>query len=161
MNRRELTKEEITCLISEFKSEIKKNQAKVEFFNTKIEELTSMLNNIGRVEGADGVVKGGRRIRKIEDKPRKPYPLSKWDVLILDVIKENGRPMLSKDIYSKVLTKAAELGLNSGLDENKQKSKINQCLVKLSGRRTDLVKMKYGGKGYAYCITNVVNKKQS
>lgn len=159
MNKRELTKEEIISLISEFRSEVKKNMAKIDFFNAKIEELSSMLNIESTVENADEESKEGRRERKKEDQPRKPYPLSKWDELIINTIKENGRPMVSKDIYNKVLAEAIELGITEGMDEEKQKAKINQCLVKLSGRRSDLMKMKYGGKGYAYCVTNIVSKK--
>ena len=97
--------------------------------------------------------------RRKEEKPRNPYPLSKWDELILEAVKENGRPMFSKDIYSKVMAKAVELGITENMDVEKQKAKINQCLVKLSGRRADLMKMKYGGRGYAYCIIKVVGRK--
>lgn len=159
MNKRELTKEEIISLISEFRSEVKKNMAKIDFFNSKIEELTAMLNTKKSVENIEEKAQDGRKTRRKEEKPRKPYPLSKWDELIINTIKENGRPMLSKDIYNKVMAQATEAGIVENMDEEKQKAKINQCLVKLSGRRSDLMKIKYGGKGYAYCITNVVSKK--
>ena len=42
MEIRELSKEEIIGLIAEFKSEVRKNLAKIDFFNEKIEELTKM-----------------------------------------------------------------------------------------------------------------------
>jgi len=154
MNKHELTKEEIISLISDFRSEVKKNQVKIEIFNQKIEELTSLLKD-AKDAPKDKQETTGRRPRKKEDKPRKPYPLSKWDEIILDVVRENAKPTLSKDIYEKTIARAAELGLAME-DEEKTKAKINQCLVKLSGRRSDLMKLRYGGKGLAYCIPKVI-----
>ena len=138
MEKRELSKDEIIGLIAEFKSEVRKNLAKIDFFNEKIEELSKILGKNHENSG------------KNNDKPRKPYPLSKWDNVVLDVIKENGKPTTSKEIYKKAMIKAAENGM--AMDESKMKSKINQCLVKLSGRRNDLKKVRYGGRGFAYTI---------
>lgn len=141
METRELSKEEIIGLIAEFKSEVRKNLAKIDFFNEKIDELTKMLG-----ENPENI--------KIECvKPtsvRKPYPLSTWDKIIIDVIKENGKPATSKEIYEKAMAKATAMGIK--MDEEKMKSKINQCLVKLANRRGDLKKVKYQGRGYAYSL---------
>lgn len=131
MEKRELTKDEILGLIAEFKSEINKNQAKIDFFNEKIDELTRLLS-------------------ENKTTPRKPYPLSQWDTIVLDVIKENGKPTTSNEIYTKAMAKAKSLNIN--IDEAKMKAKINQVLVKLSSRRTDLKKVKYQGRGYAYTL---------
>ena len=139
MEKRELSKDEIIGLIAEFKSEVRKSLAKIDFFNEKIDELTVLLGNAP--VGLTG---------KRAEKSRKPYPLSKWDHIVLDVIKENGRPTTSKEIYDKGMAKAAEMGIS--MEESKMKSKINQCLVKLSGRRDDLKKVRYGGRGFAYSI---------
>ena len=131
MEKRELTKDEILGLIAEFKSEIRKNQAKIDFFNEKIDELTGLLS-----ENKTG--------------SRKPYPLSQWDIIVLDVIKENGKPTTSNEIYAKAMAKAKSLSIN--IEESKMKAKINQVLVKLSSRRSDLKKVKYEGRGYAYSL---------
>ena len=139
MENRELSKEEIIGLIAEFKSEVRKNLAKIDFFNEKIDELTNLL---GDAPATVGVLK--------EEKTRKPYPLSKWDNIIIDVIKENGKPTTSKDIYDAAMKKAAERGI--AMEEGKMKSKIHHCLVKLTNRRHDLKKVKYGGRGFAYTI---------
>lgn len=133
MEKRELTKDEILGLIAEFKSEIRKNQAKIDFFNEKIDELTRLLS-----ENKTG--------------SRKPYPLSQWDIIVLDVIKENGKPTTSNEIYAKAMTKAKSLNIN--IEESKMKAKINQVLVKLSSRRHDLKKVKFQGRGYAYSLIN-------
>lgn len=138
MEKHELSKDEIIGLIAEFKSEVRKNQAKIDFYNEKTEELTKIL-------GENHVTKG-----KKDEKTRKPYPLSKWDNVVLEVIKENGKPTTSKEIYDKAMVKAAEKGI--AMDASKMKSKINQCLVKLSGRRNDLKKIRYGGRGFAYSL---------
>lgn len=138
MEKRELSKDEIIGLIGEFKSEVKKNLAKIDFFNEKIEELTKLLGD------------SPNQIETKKEKTRKPYPLSKWDNIVLEVIRENGKPTTSKEIYDKAMAKAVVAGI--AMDEIKMKSKINQCLVKLSGRRDDLKKIKYGGRGYAYAI---------
>ena len=141
METRELSKEEIIGLIAEFKSEVRKNLAKIDFFNEKIDELTKMLGMM-----PESI--------KVEDKKtigtRKPYPLSTWDKIIIDVIKENGKPTTSKEIYDNAMAKASEMGV--AMEENKMKSKINQCLVKLSSRRNDIKKVKYQGRGFAYTV---------
>lgn len=152
MYKRELTKEEILGLISEFRSEVKKNLAKIDFFNEKIEDLTVMLKNTVAVVSEEATAEG-RKPRKKEEKPRKPYPLSAWDEIILGIIKGNDKPTLSKEIYEKAIAKAVETGIAME-DEEKMKAKINQCLVKLSSRRNDIMKLRYGGKGLAYCIAN-------
>lgn len=139
METRNLSREEIISLIGEFKSEVNKNLAKIEFFNEKISELTKLL-------GEQPVVKTPTK----SDKKRKPYPLSKWDNVVLDVIRANGKPTTSKEIYDKAMALAAERGI--AMDESKMRSKINQCLVKLSSRRNDLKKMKYQGRGFAYSL---------
>lgn len=139
MEKRELSKDEIIGLIGEFKSEVRKNLAKIDFFNEKIEELTKLLGD------------SPNQIETKKEKTRKPYPLSKWDNIVLEVIRENGKPTTSKEIYDKAMAKAVVAGI--AMDEIKMKSKINQCLVKLSGRRDDLKKIKYGGRGYAYAIS--------
>ena len=142
MENRELSKEEIIGLIAEFKSEVRKNLAKIDFFNKKIDELTKMLGSMPeniRVES------------KTTNSTRKPYPLSEWDKIIIDVIKENGKPATSKEIYDNAMSKAIENGIK--MDEAKMKSKINQCLVKLANRRNDLKKIKYKGRGFAYTLS--------
>ena len=139
MENRELSKEEIIGLIAEFRSEVRKNLEKIDFFNDKIDELTKFL---GDAPITVGVLR--------EEKTRKPYPLSKWDNIIIDVIKENGRPTTSKEIYDSAMQKAKEQGI--AMEEVKMKAKINQCLVKLTNRRHDLKKVKYKGRGFAYSI---------
>lgn len=141
METRELSKEEIIGLIAEFKSEVRKNLAKIEFFNEKIDELTKIIGEMPvYVEN----------VSKKINSTRKPYPLSVWDKIIIEVIKEAGKPLASKDIYDKAMAKAAKQGIV--MSEVKMKSKINQCLVKLSNRRGDIMKVKYQGRGYAYTV---------
>lgn len=139
MENRELSREEIIGLIAEFKSEVRKNLAKNEFFNGKIDELTNILNALPVAQFSENV-----------EKTRKPYPLSRWDNIVIGVIKDNGKPTTSKEIYTQAMAKAKALNIN--MDEIKMKAKINQCLVKLTNRRHDLKKIKYQGRGFAYCI---------
>ena len=141
METRELSKEEIIGLIAEFKSEVRKNLAKIDFFNEKINELTKMLGSMPE---------NVRSESKTAQSTRKPYPLSIWDNIIIDVIKENGKPATSKEIYDRAMAKAVAKGVK--MDETKMKSKINQCLVKLANRRHDLKKVKYQGRGFAYTL---------
>ena len=141
METRELSKEEIIGLIAEFKSEVRKSLAKIDFYNEKIEELKDMLGDLPENYKVEMVDKG---------KTRKPYPLSQWDNIILDVLRESGKPVASKDIYEGAIKKAKDMGLEK--DEAKMKSKINQCLVKLANRRSDIRKVKYQGRGFAYTV---------
>jgi hypothetical protein len=140
METRELSKEELIGLIAEFKSEVRKNLTKIDFFNEKIDELTKML----------GMMPESIKVEDKKTGTRKPYPLSTWDKIIIDVIKENGRPTTSKEIYDNAMAKATEMGV--AMEESKMKSKINQCLVKLSSRRHDIKKVKYQGRGFAYTL---------
>ena len=140
MEKHELSKDEIIGLIAEFKSEVRKNLAKIDFYNEKIEELTDMLGDMPESFKAE--------IGNI--KTRKPYPLSQWDNVILDVLRENGKPVSSKDIYDRAMNKAKDMGI--AMEESKMKSKINQCLVKLANRRNDIKKIKYQGRGFAYTL---------
>lgn len=139
MENRELSREDIIGLIAEFKSEVRKNLAKNDFFNGKIEELSKLLGELPVSV-----------INETPEKTRKPYPLSQWDNIIIDVIKENGKPTTSKEIYAKAMAKA--VAMNIAMEEGKMKSKINQCLVKLTNRRHDLKKVRYQGRGFAYTI---------
>ena len=139
MENRELSREEIIGLIAEFKSEVRKNLAKIDFFNEKIDELTKLLNDMPV-----------RKVPESTEKTRKPYPLSQWDNIVIDVIKENGKPTTSRDIYTGAIAKANALNIN--MSEAKMKAKINQCLVKLSSRRNDLRKIRYEGRGFAYIL---------
>lgn len=145
METRELSKEEIIGLIAEFKSEVRKNLAKIDFFNEKINELTKMLG-----EMPESVSVEAKPVMSV----RKPYPLSTWDKLIIDLIKENGKPATSKEIYVKAIAKAKAMGIE--MDELKMKAKINQCLVKLSNRRHDIKKIKYQGRGFAYTLPSFI-----
>ena len=139
MERRELSKDELIGLIAEFRSEVRKCLAKIDIYNEKIEELTQLLGTVPTTY--------------IENKPkRKPHKLSKWDEIVIEVIRENGQPTTSKEIYGRAMTKAAEKGM--AMDELKMKAKINQCLVKLSNRRDDIMKVKYNGRGFAYSLSN-------
>jgi len=139
MENRELSREDIIGLIAEFKSEVRKNLAKNDFFNGKIEELSKLLGELPVSV-----------INETPERTRKPYPLSQWDIIIIDVIKENGKPTTSKEIYAKAMAKA--VAMNIAMEEGKMKSKINQCLVKLTNRRHDLRKVRYQGRGFAYTI---------
>lgn len=143
MENRELSREEIIGLIAEFKSEVRKNLAKNDFFNAKIEELTKLLGSAPSIQ-----------VTSKPEKARKPYPLSKWDNIVIDVIKENGTPTTSNEIYTKAIIKAKAMNIN--MEEAKMKAKINQCLVKLSGRRNDLKKVKYQGRGFAYALPSFI-----
>lgn len=166
MKKSSLTTSDIMDLISDYKSEVRKLNAKINFCSSRINELESLLNDNAQEQKPTERQKSvkptfttpaGTRLRKKETKPRKPYPLSKWDEIILDVIRENNRATLSKDIYDKAFEKAKVA--NIFMTDDKSKSKINQCLVKLTNRRNDLVKMRYGGRGFAYCYPEWIDEK--
>ena len=106
MDKKALSKDELIGLIADFKSEVKKNLVKIDFYNEKIEELTRLLN------AAPAEVEDNK-----SEKTRKPYPLSTWDKLVLEVIKDNGKPTTSKEIYDKVMAKAEKMGI--AMDEAK------------------------------------------
>jgi hypothetical protein len=159
MSKNALTSTDIMELISDYKSEIRKLNAKISFCESRILELEEALNTNKVYTTSENYInfshKPGRQRRR-EINPRKPYPLSDWDKIILDIISESGKAQLSKDIYEKAFAKSKEVGIF--IDEIKSKAKINQCLVKLTNRRNDLKKVKYGGRGFAYCLPEWINE---
>lgn len=159
MIKNTLTTSDIMDLISDYKAEIRKLSAKISFCENRIIELEELIDDDNIFSNTDQYnnvpTKISARPRRIETRPRKPYPLSDWDTLILNIIKEEGRAILSKDLYNKCFIRADELGIS--MDEIKNKAKINQCLVKLSDRRHDIMKVRYGGRGYAYCLPEWVD----
>lgn len=156
MTNNSLTTSDIMDLISDYKSEIRKLSAKISFCESRIFELENLLKTNSNSENFISISSPSTRYRKKETNPRKPYPLSSWDKIILDIISENEKAMLSKDVYDNVFKRAKDLGIF--IDDIKSKAKINQCLVKLANRRSDLIKVKYGGRGYAYCLPEWVNE---
>lgn len=156
MTNNSLTTSDIMDLISDYKSEIRKLSAKISFCENRIFELENILRTNSNSENFISIAAQFPRYRKKETNPRKPYPLSSWDKIILDIISENEKATLSKDIYDKAFKKAKEVGIF--IDDIKSKAKINQCLVKLANRRSDLIKVKYGGRGYAYCLPEWINE---
>lgn len=88
---------------------------------------------------------------------RKLQALSTWDSMIVDSIIENGQPTLSRDIFTKIREKAISKGLFESDDATKVK--LNQCLVKLTSRRSDLVKVNHPGRGFAYALPEWTEKK--
>lgn len=159
MSKNALTSTDIMELISDYKSEIRKLNAKISFCESRILELEEALSTNKVYTTSENYInfshKPGRQRRR-EINPRKPYPLSDWDKIILDIISESGKAQLSKDIYEKAFAKSKEVGIF--INEIKSKAKINQCLVKLTNRRNDLKKVKYGGRGFAYCLPEWINE---
>ena len=68
----------------------------------------------------------------------------------METIQEKNRATLSKEIYEAVKEKA--LNAKIFTTDEKSKSKINQCLVKLTNRREDLKKVNHKGRGFAYAL---------
>ena len=159
MIKNTLTTSDIMDLISEYKAEIRKLSAKISFCENRILELEELIDDDNIFTGADSdsSISGGfsARPRRKETKPRKPYPLSDWDIIILDILKENGKAQLSKELYEQAFAKSKEEGIF--IDETRSKAKINQCLVKLTSRRNDIRKVRYGGRGFAYCLPEWVD----
>lgn len=160
MIKNTLTTSDIMDLISDYKSEIRKLNAKISFCENRILELEELIDDENIFSASDSNDENGyklfSRTRKKETKPRKPYPLSDWDQIILDILKDNGKAQLSKDIYEQVFERAKKSGIY--IDDIKSKAKINQCLVKLTSRRNDLVKVRYGGRGFAYCLPEWIDE---
>ena len=82
---------------------------------------------------------------------RKLQPLSAWDQMIFDIISENGRALLSREILVFLIEKSIDAGLYES--EDNTRIRLNQCLVKMtSENRKDLVKVNYSGRGYGYAL---------
>lgn len=151
MNNNTLTPSDIMDLISEYKSEVRKLTAKISFCESRIMDLENMLNPDSASSKKGSISISNQRSEKKRGRiSHKSDTFSGWDRIVMDVIREQGMAQISCDIYDKAIFKSKVLGLY--IDEEKSKSKINQSLVKLANRRSDLKKVKYGGRGYAYCL---------
>ncbi len=90
---------------------------------------------------------------------RKQQALSLWDQMIVDSITEHGRPTISREILDDITKRATEKGIYDG--EEKTKSKLNQCLVKLtSDNRKALIRIPFEGRGHAYALAEWANVKE-
>ncbi len=153
---------DILDLLSEYQSELRKLEYKAEFVKAKLTELEGMFFVLKSEKPAEKtlaeptpavketVAAEAPKAAVDAVKTRKPYPLSRYDMIILQVIEDNGRAMLSKDIVEKTTAKVVEEGMFE--TEEKTKSKINQCLVKLANRRGDIKKVNHKGRGFAYAL---------
>lgn len=154
---------DILDLLNEYHSELRKLKHKVDFVKNKVAELEDQYSTIKKiksnaiqeakaetVETVETEKEAPRAEVGDEKRKRKPYPLSEWDTFIMETIQENNRATLSREIYEAVKEKAIKAGVFT--TDEKSKSKINQCLVKLTNRRDDLNKVKHKGRGYAYAL---------
>jgi hypothetical protein len=180
---------DILDLLNEYHSELRKLKYKTEYVKRKVAELEEHYNllksksryrsdiSTGEPNATDQsdnettqkseveVVKRKRgRPAKVKtevvaekSKSRKPYPLSIWDNMILNSLQETNKAMLSKSIIESVGVKAVEAGIFD--TEDKLKSKINQCLVKLANKRNDIKKVNYKGKGFGYALPGWYDEK--
>jgi hypothetical protein len=164
---------DILDLLNEYYSELRKLRYKSDYVKFKIAELEGRYNEIKRKksrpslssetspEPTESAATGGTPATRASKKPakakRKPYPLSEWDKMILSGIETTGRALSSKTIFNQVKEKALAAGIFQ--TDEKAKAKINQCLVKLTKRRKDLVKVNYKGRGYAYALPQYLDER--
>jgi hypothetical protein len=154
---------DILDLLNEYHSELRKLKHKVDFVKNKVADLEDQYSMIKRIK-SDAIqetkaepIETAKEEEEVpqeavsdDKKKRKPYPLSEWDNFIMETIQENNRATLSREIYEAVKEKAIKAGVFT--TDEKSKSKINQCLVKLTNRRDDLNKVKHKGRGFAYAL---------
>ncbi len=163
---------DILDLLNEYYSELRKLKYKSEYVKFKIDELeerykqVKMKSNKLRAqsdfrppeEPASGEAVTETAVVEKKEKPvrkRKPYPLSDWDKMIIEGIDTTGRALTSKTIFNQVKEKATAAGTFQS--DEKTKAKINQCLVKLTKHRDDLVKVNYKGRGFAYALPSFLD----
>jgi len=155
---------DILDLLNEYHSELRKLKHKVDFVKDKVAELEQQYSTIKKIKSSaiqqakaepietKKTDKAAPKAEVDDEKKgkRKPYPLSDWDRFIMETIQEKNRATLSKEIYEAVKEKA--LNAKIFTTDEKSKSKINQCLVKLTNRREDLKKVNHKGRGFAYAL---------
>ncbi len=170
---------DILDLLNEYYSELRKLRYKSDYVKLKIAELEERYKSVKqksakmRFQAPDEVAAEAtgeaaqpkaapettkeRKGAKPAKPKRKPYPLSDWDKMIIQGIEETGRALSSKTIFNQVKEKATAAGIYD--TDDKAKAKINQCLVKLTKKRNDLVKVNYKGRGFAYALPQFVDER--
>ncbi|MBK9292293.1 MAG: hypothetical protein IPM52_11800 [Bacteroidetes bacterium] len=92
-----------------------------------------------------------------QPKQRRQRELSAWDMMVIDSLREKGKAMASGELYTLLEAKVQEAGMFES--EEKLRFKLNQILVKLTGRRSELAKVAYPGRGFAYALPEWLNEK--
>ncbi|HRY98421.1 MAG TPA: hypothetical protein P5550_05115 [Bacteroidales bacterium] len=165
MPRTTLTIAEIDELLVAYRSSLKKMRFELNQLTDTITALQEMKKE--RQEAKEAKVaaraeaKAEARAAKKAAKPaakkakrgRKPsrtkgYRLSSWDNYLVELIRENGKPMTSAELLAMAGARAAEN--KTAFDEEKMKGKIARSLQKLANKRGVLGKASARGKGFTY-----------
>ncbi|MBE0642359.1 MAG: hypothetical protein IH599_10005 [Bacteroidales bacterium] len=101
-----------------------------------------------RKPGRPATKKPAKRGRK----PRrtKGYRLSDWDNFLVELIRENQKPMTSSELLEAATLKAPER--NIAIEADQIKGKVARSLQKLANKRGVLGKASSRGKGYVYGV---------
>lgn len=151
-----LTELDILDLLHDYKAEARKLRVKTDAVKGRIRELEEAMAGIREAKEAKIAARAAQPKRKpgrpprAEAKTRKPYPLSEWDMFILESVKEAGKVQVSAEILEPMKKKARKKGVFK--DDQHAAIKLNQCLVKLASRRDDLKKVKFKGRGFGYAL---------
>lgn len=157
---------DVLDLLSEYNSELRKLQFKVDRVKERIQYLEDLYSGM---KGTPASFQSPKAEAPVEDqqqeeepsetteRKRKPYPLSEWDKSIFEILKEENHVMISAELLDKLTEKAKEKGIFKSDDDTKVK--LNQHLVKLANRRGDLKKVKHKGRGHAYALPEWTDEK--
>ena len=72
------------------------------------------------------------------------------DQTIIGLIEKQGRAMISSELVTGLMEAKK-------MKETEAKTMLNRTLHKLANRRSDLKKVPYAGRGFAYALPNWVN----
>ena len=84
------------------------------------------------------------------------YKLSSWDQFIIDSLNKKQHVLITKDFIE--LSKEKAEKNQTAFDIKEVKNMLNRSLHKMTNKRSDLIKTKYDGKGFAYALPNWVNQ---
>jgi hypothetical protein len=171
MAKSTLTIAEIDDLLSVYRSSLKKMRFEMAQLSETITALQEMKK--GRQEAAEAKIaakaeakaeakaaktkrKPGRPPTKKAKRGRKPrktkgYRLSDWDNFLVELIRENQKPMTSAELVDTATAKAAEKKID--VDPTQIKGKVARSLQKLANKREVLGKASSRGKGYVYGVS--------
>lgn len=154
-----LKEQDILQLLSEYRSQLRRMEFQTEDLSNKIRVFESILKSKGVSE--EQLIDYESKAGEIEEegpadayeRPRKlkrNFPLSEWDKLIINNLKEREEVLINQEILEDIREDLKKKNMYQS--EEKAKAKLNQCLVKLANRRGDLVKVRFKGRGFAYAL---------
>ena len=131
----------------------KKTEMEMEFDNSStLERIKAKRGMSRKEEHEDSFALGHRSLGG-----SKGYRLSDWDKFIIECLVQAQMPLINSDFME--LAFERNRNSNEVLPEDIVRGKLTRSIHKLANKRSEIVKINFSGKGFAYALPDWVNAK--